>query len=127
MNDESPLFQDTPEQLTQPVEVPLPTISPTKPSHLRIWLIAGCVVVTGLCVLFVWKLLNPPPKPAIRVVQSPTPTPTPIRILSPIATESAFISLTQRHASLSAGLSVANLDDPSLSPPVLDLPLGFKP
>ncbi|MDP1723032.1 MAG: hypothetical protein Q8L37_07635 [Candidatus Gottesmanbacteria bacterium] len=126
MNDEHALFQDVAEP-AQPVEVPVPVVGPTKSSTVRLWLIAIVAILLGLVGLFIWKILNPPPKPIIQVTQSPTPTPTPIRILSSIASESAFVNLTQLHASLSTGLSQANLDDPSLSPPVIELPLGFKP
>ncbi len=81
----------------------------------------------GLVGLFIAnRLLNPPETPGVPVVEAPTSTPTPIRILSTIATQSAFMALAQSHASLSAGLAATNLDDPSLSPPVLDLPLGFR-
>lgn len=128
MTSEPPLFQDTQEQVVQPVLAPTPGLAQTtKPSNTRILIIAGGVIAFGISMLLIWKLLTPPPKPAIQVVQSPTPTPTPIRILSAIATQSAFMSLTQIQASLSAGLSITNLDDPSLSPPQLELPLGFKP
>lgn len=60
------------------------------------------------------------------VVQTqPTPTPTPVRILSTIATQSAFINFENTIASLSSQLNNYVVDDPSLSPPVLDLPLGY--
>ncbi|MEK7141507.1 MAG: hypothetical protein AAB800_03110 [Patescibacteria group bacterium] len=128
MTNEPPLFEDTQEQVVQPVLVPTPgPAQTTNPSNTRILMIAGGVIAFGISMLLVWRLLTPPPKPAIQTVQSPTPTPTPIRILSAIATQSAFVSLTQIQASLSAGLSITNLDDPSLSPPQLELPLGFKP
>lgn len=98
----------------------------TKQSIRHLWFVAGGVIVIGVIVLIiVSKLINTTQKPQIQVVEAPTPTQTPVRMLSAIATQSAFVALEQTHASLSAALAGVNLDDPSLSPPVLDLPLGF--
>ena len=62
-------------------------------------------------------------------VPTPTPTaiptPTPIRTLSALASGSAFSSLETNVASLSSQLRNFVTEDPSLTPPVLDLPLGF--
>lgn len=63
-------------------------------------------------------------------VPTPTPTPiqsgpTPIRTLSSLASGSAFLSLATDVASLSTQLRNFVTEDPSLSPPILDLPLGF--
>lgn len=98
-----------------------------KPAFPRLWLIAVIVIATGIVVLFtITKLMGVPPGPTRQVVEPPEVSPTrPVRTLSTIATQSAFMALEQAHASLSASLTGTNLDDPSLSPPVLDLPLGF--
>ena len=55
-----------------------------------------------------------------------TPTPTPIRIPSALATQSAFLALEQGVASLSAQITATQIQDQTLTPPVLDLPLGFS-
>lgn len=105
--------------------VPVP-VEPA-PANRRLWTIAGAVTVTCILALLLIRNLLMAPKPEpVTVAQSPTPTPTPIRVLSAIATQSAFLALEQAQASLSAGLAGTNLDDPSLSPPVLDLPLGLR-
>lgn len=62
----------------------------------------------------------PTPMPTI------TPTPTPVRRLSQLATQSAFLLLDTNVASLSSAISGYSVQDPSLSPPVLTLPLGFS-
>lgn len=134
MDDATPLFQDTPSPAgdweTQSVLQPSPIV-PTKPiipSRSRLWVTAIGVIMTGLIGLLIFNAIrNKPPAPEVVVIQAPTATPTPVRLLSAIATQSAFVALNQTHASLSAGLTATNLDDPILSPPVLELPLGFKP
>ncbi len=55
-----------------------------------------------------------------------TPTPTPIRRHSQLATQSAFLSLDSNVASLSTAINDYSVQAPSLSPPVLTLPLGFS-
>lgn len=93
----------------------------------RVWMIAALAILVGVGALIGIRSLLLRPAPEIsEVLQSPTPTPTPIRVLSAVATQSAFLALVESHASLSAGLTATNLDDPSLTPPVLDLPLGFR-
>ena len=54
-----------------------------------------------------------------------TPTPTPVRTPSALATQSAFLALEQGVASLSAQITATQTQDQTLTPPVLDLPLGF--
>lgn len=111
------------EPVTNPVPAPVPPVQ----ANRRLWIIAEAVTVACMLALLLIRNLLMAPKPEpVTVAQSPTPTPTPIRILSAIATQSAFLALEQAQASLSAGLAGTNLDDPSLSPPVLDLPLGFR-
>lgn len=116
MMDNQPIITDA---------VPVP-VEPA-PANRRLWIIAGAVTVACILALLLIKNLLTAPKPEpIHIPPSPTPTPTPIRILSAVATQSAFLALEQAQASLSASLAGTNLDDPSLSPPVLDLPLGLR-
>lgn len=110
-------------------QIPVTTIDvvPPTPLYKRVWVIAGTVVVLGIGILILMSRLGQVPTSTVVPIQaSPTPTPTPVRILSEIASQSAFTTLLQTHASFSASLTATSLDDPSLSPPVLDLPLGFK-
>lgn len=90
-------------------------------------LIAGIIVLlVGTIGLLIYKNMQKSPKPAVVVQLPPTPTPTPVRMLSTLATQSAFIKLETTISSLSSELNNYVVDDPSLSPPVLDLPLGFN-
>lgn len=110
------LLPPTPEQPTTPPSPRIPMI----------WLVGGGVAIVGILLLLLVRSLWPARAPEIPIIApSATPSPTPIRELSPVATQSAFISLQTRLASVSAAISATNLDDPSLSPPVIDLPLGF--
>lgn len=93
---------------------------------MMVWVIAGIVIVVGIILLSIFRSSIIPPKPPLpEVTITPLPSPTPIRILSAIATQSAFMSLEQNASSVSSAIANTNLDDPSLSPPVIDLPLGF--
>ena len=99
---------------------------PPNPRVPRIWLVGAGVATTGILFLILVRGLWPTQTPEVPIIApSATPSPTPIRELSPVATQSAFISLETRLASVSAAITATNLDDPSLSPPVIDLPLGF--
>ncbi|MBI4066576.1 hypothetical protein HY411_02565 [Candidatus Gottesmanbacteria bacterium] len=120
------------DQMTTSMEVaansePQEKLRYAKPGFLGVWLIAGSVAIIGIAALFIVRtLLSAPAPPIVEIEETPTPSPTPIRTVSAIATQGAFIALEQAYASLSASLTGTNLDDPSLSPPVLDLPLGFR-
>jgi len=64
--------------------------------------------------------LAPTPAPTI------APTPTPVRAIAPYATQSAFIAFEKEVTELPQIIRQANLDDQTITPPVLDLPLGFS-
>ncbi len=140
MDNEPPVTQQnvSPMDMGTSVEPPLtPQESPvnvnqapspiqTKRSPITVWILAGIVIFAGMAILFLFRnSIIPTKSPPPEVIITPLPSPTPIRILSAIATQSAFIALTQSAASVSAAIGNTNLDDPSLSPPVIDLPLGF--
>ncbi len=122
---------------TEPIDkvptIPEPTVPETQipPIHQRkssrvIWVIALGVIVGGVLLLNLFRPSIIPTKPAPpEVATVPLPSPTPIRNISAIATQSAFISLEQHAASVSSAITNTNLDDPSLTPPSIDLPLGF--
>ncbi len=99
---------------------------PQEPKKRHIWIIAGVVILIGIIGLFVIRsLYKPSPIPIVVREETPTPSPTPVRILSAIASQSAFMALVEAYSSFSSSLTATNLDDPSLTPPLLDLPLGF--
>lgn len=92
----------------------------------RIWLVGIGVAIAGILLLLLVRSLWPARAPELPIIApSATPSPTPIREQSIVATQSAFISLEVQLASVSAAIRATNLDDPSLSPPSIDLPLGF--
>lgn len=108
-------------QNTIPVEV-----TPPKKTF-PLWGAAIIAICIGAGALLAWRTLgenagipaSPTPTPTV------IPTPTPIRTLSALASQSAFLSLSENVASLTSQLRNFVTEDPSLSPPVLDLPLGF--
>lgn len=103
-----------------------PVVGQEKHRPVIIWIIAGIVITLGIMILSLFRSPITQTKPPLaEVTDTPFPTPTPIRNISAIATQSAFISLEQSASSLSSGIANTNLDDPSLSPPTIDLPLGF--
>ncbi len=133
---------DTPNQ-TQPVTqqpspVPIEASAPganvvppmPAPSNPRIKpeiITAIVVILLGALFLIANRFLsfqNSKP-PVVIEKPTPTPTPTPTRLPSALATQSAFLKLEANGASLSASINNYVVDDPSLSPPVLELPLGF--
>ena len=114
-----------------PVEVPLtndnqinpPTVRPTRRTLIILF---SVILVTFLGIAFALKIAGTKKnKPETAVTITPRPTPTPERLLSPVATQSAFLALSGHVASLSAGINNFVLDDPQLTPPLIDLPLGF--
>lgn len=89
--------------------------------------IAGIIlVVIIVSTLVASAARRPAPPVAPRPTPTPAATPTPIREMSSVASESAFILFTESVASLSASIQKVNIYDSTLTPPVLDLPLGFK-
>jgi hypothetical protein len=91
------------------------------------WLLALLVVLAGTLVVLAATGVFSRPQTALQAPAEalPTPTPTPVRALSAIASQSAFLALEAAVASLSANIQALPPQDPSLSPPVLDLELGF--
>jgi len=54
------------------------------------------------------------------------PTPTPLRATAPYATQSAFVAFEKEVTDLPELIQKVNIDDQTIAPPVLDLPLGFS-
>jgi hypothetical protein len=70
-------------------------------------------------------------KPNVTVAPTPTPgaatpTPTSTRALTTFATQSAFMQYETTINGLPGIIQGAALQDPTIVPPVLDLPLGFS-
>ena len=133
-------MEDTATQNIQPpTEAPQaslvsPTIAPTPPldrflQKLRSpWVyIAAIIAIFLIGSLIVAGTKSTTPTPLV-LTPTPTtiPTPTPQRTPSAIASQSAFQLLDASVQSLANDLSTLTIQDPSLSPPVLDLPLGFS-
>ena len=94
------------------------------PPILMYTIIAIILVLFGIIGLSTMKSRVAPVIP----VPTPTPvlaTPTPIQPLSLVATQSAFLQFASSVASLSAAVSDSTIQDQTLAPPVLSLPLGF--
>lgn len=110
-----------------PTAPPLPGMPPPAPSHNLI-IAASIAIILGIGAVFGWKAITSqkPVSVAPSPTPPPTPTPTPIRVFSALSTESAYLYLDARVASLSASVKNYVVEDPSLSPPVLDLPLDFN-
>jgi len=67
-------------------------------------------------------------KPTPIPIPTPTETPTPspkTKSVIPLATQSAYLSLTESIASLSSQIQAMQVSDTTLSPPTIELPLGF--
>ena len=130
---QQPTPQPTPPLTSGPPPAPPPPMPPITPIALLDRLKSPYGLTAGILLLLVIGSLifattrKPVPVP---IVPTPTPplmpTPTPVRQPSAIATQSAFLSLEASVSVLISDLNTLTLQDPSLSPPVLDLPLGFK-
>lgn len=109
-----------------PAPVPAPAAPPKSvmPPIIIYALLAVILVLVGIIGLLIMK---PRVAPAVPV-PTPTPvlaTPTPIRPLSELATQSAFLEFASSVASLSTAVTNSTMQDQTLAPPVLSLPLGF--
>lgn len=85
--------------------------------------IVGVVIVGAI--LFA---TNRPKQIAVAPAPAPTvaPSPTPKQMLSPFATQSAFLQFETAVGALPAIISGAAIGDQTLNPPTVDLPLGFQ-
>lgn len=101
-------------------------VLPWYEKYKSLLIIAG-VIITIVIGTFVFGSTSPK---KITVAPTPTPTsyptPTPNRTLSPLSGLQEFRNLDAEVSSFSARLDSISLDDPSLVPPVLTLPLGFQ-
>lgn len=122
-----------PPPIVQPAPAPAlaqPAQAPVQPQQKNVIPILIAVAVTAVLLTAVFYVMSQSKPQQTAVVQTPTPTPiatpTPIRQPSAIASDPQFIQFSAAVATLSAAISGYNQADPSLTPPTLDLPLGFS-
>ncbi len=75
--------------------------------------------------LFMFTAKTPSVVPTPTLIETPTPTPK-AKALSPVATLSGYLDLSKSIASLSAKINAMQVSDTTLSPPTIELPLGFQ-
>ena len=96
--------------------------------HKRV-LLSVAILAAGAILVLVILLLSArpaaPPAPLVRPTPTVTPTPTPVRILSAVASQSAFLEFGTSLGGISASLGSYNPQDQVVKPPIIDLPLGF--
>lgn len=97
------------------------------PNHILV--VAGIFLMAILitAVFYVRSLQQTPIAVTPTPIEAPPPTPTPIRTPSRLASTSAFMSFQSAVSSLSAGLQILNINDPSFTPPILNTDLGLSP
>lgn len=104
---------------------PLPASMKKNDTTMTI-LAAVIVIVIGILIALFFAMQKPSLRPTgVTITPTAAPTPTPTRVLSPLATQSAFLAVEEAVSSLSATLQATQIQDPSLTPPTLTLPLGF--
>lgn len=97
---------------------------PKKPFDMRFLLIG--LIILALVGGGIFALTRTPPQEAPAPTATPTPSPTPVqRVKVPLATESAYLDLSQAVASLSASINNLQLNNTTLIPPTIELSLGF--
>lgn len=114
---------------TQPVATPPPPPTPPiKTPNMKYVAVGGCVVIFLVLIFYMLNRRNSNETTPVPVATTPTPlaTATPVQQVSAIATTSAFITFAENVASLSATVNAFSLQDGALSPPTLDLEIGFK-
>jgi hypothetical protein len=73
-----------------------------------------------------YTLLQKPKEEVVVPTPTQIPTPTPVgKVKLPLATTSAFLEISASVASLSSSLSALQINDTTLVPPQVELPLGF--
>lgn len=114
----------------EPAPAPMPQAGANLPKKplVPMWVLALLVVLAGTLAVLAATGVFSRQQTAVETPSEapPTPTPTPVRALSAIASQSAFLALEAQVASLSTNIQALPAQDPSLSPPVLDLELGFE-
>lgn len=115
---------------TEPVSYgpvgPSPAMPPQGKKKFPLWIIAISIVVLIVIILASLQR-NVTQTPSTDSPGTPTPTlvPAVTRPLSAIATTSAFLEFEQQLDTVTRGIQNAPIDNQSLLPPRIDLPLGF--
>ena len=116
-----------PQQPIQPPAVGAQSWFSRNRSAIIIIIILSIIVVGTISKLILMRNGPKPEAPAPSVVVvTPIVSPTPIRQPSALASQSAFIKFDADVSSLLQNVQAYSVEDPSLSPPILDLPLGFS-
>lgn len=120
------------EQLQTPNQ-PVPAIPPAdlpaqagnkRPVWLPFLVIFIALILAGIAiVLQIKQALFTVPSPS---TSTPAPTAAVSRRLSALATDSAFLLLESSASTLSGRVNALSVQDSTLAPPILDLPLGFR-
>jgi hypothetical protein len=123
-----------PQSQTPPVYGPVaeaPKV-PTPPQVFHLpqfqpWMILAIVIVTLILGFFAFAS-KAQKKNTITPTLAPTvtPTPTPMQILTPFASSSAFMEFEKNVTALPDMIQKAVLQDQTITPPILDLNLGFS-
>ncbi|MBI5449555.1 hypothetical protein HY948_04555 [Candidatus Gottesmanbacteria bacterium] len=128
---EVPIITNPPAPQIQP-DIPHVPQAPSTAENLRQKLRSPWAGIAAIiAILVIGSLIFSVRRPTAPSVLIPTPTttiyptPTPQRTPSVIASQSAFISLDASIQTLANDIGTLTIQDPSLSPPVLDLPLGY--
>lgn len=103
--------------------------SPPRQFPTKVLIAVLSLVLIGALSVLAITMLRLKQQEAAAPTPTPTPlppTPTPVRQLSKFATESAFMNFETAVGSLSAVIAGYPIMDQSLSPPKLNLPLGFS-
>jgi len=119
-----------------------PSFDPLSPEHMRrVGGIPGIIrrlkkpliiiaIVFGVLLgsYLAFNTLNGRQQTPVEPTPTPTvsPTPTPMRHMAPAATTSAFLKFDMSLATLSATLGSVQITDSTLTPPTVELPLGFS-
>lgn len=129
---------DTPTSTTPSIDLPTaqvgepqPPVAPPVPPHRKLPLmplLSIIIVILTLIAGFFLFSQSQGTKQAVVAPSTPTPAPTrvPNRKLSTVATDSAFMALEGDVTSLSTRVQEIKIQDTTLNPPSLELPLGFS-
>lgn len=98
--------------------------TPGKPKSKTIYLVYFGLIIVILVFGYLWL------RPETETNQPENPQPTATiqpqnTSLHPIASDSAYLNVKLQITALSNAINAYNPMDPTLSPPILDLPLGF--
>lgn len=117
-----PINPAVPPVAAPPIEEGPPIKKTKRPFDLRYLFIM--LIIVGL----VGGLVTVVKKQSTTPTPTPTDTPTPTlktKPVIPLATQSAYLELKSSVASLSAFVNSMNISDTTLTPPTIELPLGF--